>query len=211
MILKGAMAARLVVCVVLFLAVLALAGCTGVPVSTQWKLRSFALATADISQLRVAVRPPVWAAPTPEKSILTAGYELTDGAPGRSLDVHVRRAAHAADRAALAQLAPEPEALVVYEVAPGDLAAVRAYQAEMERFREAGRHGRGKVELHGGLACRLSEMPEGPIRVDLFIHASDEIGWLPLAEDYDVRSGAEPEKIRETAPVCEKTAGRAGR
>jgi hypothetical protein len=60
------------------------------------------------------------------------------------------------------------------------------------------------------MACRRSEIPKGPIRVDLFFHASDEIGWLPLAEGYDVRSGAEPEKIRESAPVCEKTAGRAG-
>lgn len=111
----------------------ALAGCNGVPISTQWKLRNFNPGTADIEQLRVAVKPPSWASPTPEKTILTARQDFSDGGPGKSLDIHLRRAAHAKDRAALAQLMAEPEALAIYEAAPDDLGVIRAFQADTKR------------------------------------------------------------------------------
>lgn len=212
MVLQPAMAARLALCVVLFLAMLALAGCNGVPISTQWKLRNFNPGTADIAQLRVAVRPPSWASPTPEKTILTARQEFSDGGPGKSLDIHLRRAAHAEDRAALAQLMAEPEALTIYEAAPGDLGVIRVFQADTQSAKEAGRHGRGRIEVDGSLACRLSDVPEGPILIDAYIHASDEIGWLPLLEGYDLKAAMRPEDVTDArVPACGKQAGRAGR
>jgi hypothetical protein len=212
MILRRAMATRLVLCVVLFVAVLALAGCHSVPISTQWKLRNFNLATADISQLRVAVHPPVWAAPTPERTILTARLEFNDGSPEKKLDIHLRRGAHAEDRGALAQVAAEPESLVVYETGPGDLRAIRAFQSESQSAKEAGRNGQGHIELNGNLACRLSNVPEGPILVDAYIHASDEIGWMPLIAAYDLTAGMRPEDISDArVPSCATQATRAAR
>jgi hypothetical protein len=204
--LQQAMAARLVLCV----AVPALAGCTGVPISTQWKLRNFSPATADISQLRVAVRSPPWAVLTPEQTILTARQEFRDGAPERKLDIHLRRGAHAEDRGALAQVAKEPESLIIYETAPGDLRAIRAFQSEFQSAKEAGRHGQGHIELNGSLACRLSNIPEGPILFDAYIHANDEIGWLPLVAAYDLKAGMRPEDISNArVPSCATQATRA--
>jgi hypothetical protein len=190
---------------------LGLAGCNGVPVSTQWKLRHFNPATADISQLRVAVRPPSWAAPTPEKTILAAKYDFDDGAPGRTLDIHLHRAGRAEDRPPLAQLAPDGR-LAVYEVAPSDLGAVRSFQSEMAAAKESGRHGHGTIALGGALACRTAQIPAGPIFIDAYIHASDEIGWLPLFENEDMSARlSADEKRDEHVPVCEKSTGRAER
>jgi len=184
----------------------ALGGCNGVPLSTQWKLRGFNLGTADISQLRVALRTPDWASPTPEKTIMNAKA----GRDKPPLPIHLRRGEHAEDRAALARIGAASET-VVYEVAPRDLAAVRALQAEAQIAKEAGDKGETKIE--GGVACRKADIPEGPIPIQLYIHASDEIGWLPLLENFDVRSqinSAEAEKkFVEGTPLCEKALNRA--
>jgi hypothetical protein len=171
---------------VLFSAV-ALEGCNGVPFSTQWKLRGFDLGTADVTQLRVALRAPDWATLTPEKTILVAKYAFEDGSSGRKLEIHLHSAEHARDRDALARFAAQSSMLVVYEVAPRDVAAVRAFQAETQSAKAAGHHGKAEIELGGDLACRKDEIPEGPVTLDAYLHASDEIGWLPLLEKFDVK------------------------
>jgi hypothetical protein len=191
----------------------ALAGCNGAPFSTQWKLRSFDLGTADVAQIRVAVRAPDWATLTPEKTILLAKYASEDGGAGRTLDIHLQRAEREQDRDALARLAAPSSALVVYEVVPRDLAAVRAFQAETQSAKAAGRHGKGGVEIGGELACRKDEIPEGPVVLDAYLHASDEIGWLPLLEGFDVKPQLTQtkswEEIARSVPRCEKHAKRA--
>jgi hypothetical protein len=187
-----------------------LAGC--IPIATQWKLRHFNPATADIAQLRVAVRPPAWATATPERTVLAAKYEFADGGPGRTLDIHLRRGAHPEDRVALERLTPAAESLVVYEAAAADLVAIRAFQAEIGKADQGGRHGRGEATVVGSLACRTADIPEGPILVDAYIHASDELGWLPLAEAADLKAYMPAnENVEERAPFCEKPAGRAAR
>jgi hypothetical protein len=32
-------------------------------------------------------------------------------------------------------------------------------------------------------------VPGGPISIDVCLHPDDEIGWLPLLEDFDLRPG----------------------
>jgi hypothetical protein len=188
-----------------------MAGCNGVPISTQWKLRGFDLGTADVAQIRVAARAPEWATLTPEKTILVAKQAFDDGG-ARALDVHLRRAEHAPDREALARLSPQATSLVVYEVAPRDLAAARAYQQEAQNAKAAGRQGKSEVDVSGDLACRKDEIPEGPVVVDLYFHASDEIGWLPLLEGVDVKpqltAKKSSEEIARGVPLCAKHAMR---
>src|SRR5664279_1368988 len=104
---------------------LTLAGCNGVPLTTQWKLRHFDLGTADVSKLRVALRAPDWATPTPDKTVIEASRAQDDGR--RELTIHLHRARHADDAAEVARAAKDTTALAVYEIAPRDLAAVRAF------------------------------------------------------------------------------------
>lgn len=183
----------------------ALSACNSTPLTTQWKLRNFDLDTADLSQLRLALRGPDWTTPIPEAAAIEARYWLGDDeASARSILLKLHRGAHAADEEALAQLGGSP-ALVVYEVAPQALGPAHDLQIEAVRLKALGQT-HGKIHIGGALACRRAEIPPGPIVIDAFIHADDETGWLPLLEQYDVRSNmkgpsAEAELAR-LIPIC---------
>lgn len=184
---------------------LALAACNSTPLSTQWRLRGFDLDTADLSQLRLALRGPDWANPTPDVAALEARYWLGDDeTSARSIVLKLRRGAHPGDGEALAQLGGSPSP-VVYELAPQALGPAHDLQMEAVRLKAQGQT-HGKIHIGGALACRRAEIPPGPIPIDAFIHADDETGWLPLLERYDVRgSMKDPSAEAELArliPPC---------
>lgn len=185
---------------------LALAGCNGVPLATQWKLRHFDLGTADVSRLRVALRAPDWATPTPDKTVMEATRFLDDGE--RKLTIHLRRALHASDVAEVARVATDATRLAIYEIAPYDLAAVRAFQEEAAKARHEGAVHRSDVRIGKGVACRKGAVPAGPIPIDVYLHADDEIGWLPLLEGFDLRAQIKNDDdmraFDESVPLCGK-------
>ena len=93
--------------------------------------------------------------------------------------------------------------LTVVELAPRSLEAARAAQQETARAKAEGARTRGKLNFSGSFACRRTEIPPGPIAIDVFIHANDETGWLPLYADYDARDGEqEPAVLDEALPPC---------
>jgi len=190
---------------------LLLGGCNGVPLMTQWKLRHFEFGAADISKLRVALRGPEWATPTPEKAVLEVTSARDDGA--RKSIVHLRRAQHANDAIDLARLARTAAPLAVYEVAPEDLAAVADLQAEAAKAKQEGSAGKGSIKIGSGVACRNGPVPGGPIAIDVYLHPDDEIGWLPLLEEFDLRPGLKSDEdwraFDDSVPPCAKPAARA--
>ncbi len=183
---------------------LMLAACNGAPLSTQWKLRDFNLATADLAQVRVAARGPDWLSPTPENATLDLRYwrDGGDEAQARRVALHLRRGAHAGDQEALAALGGAPS-LTIIELSPSGLAEARAAQREAARLKAEGAKLRGAMVTAGALACRRVEIPPGPIAIDAFIHANDEIGWLPLYKDFDTRQGEQDQAALDRAlPPC---------
>ncbi|HMK90394.1 MAG TPA: hypothetical protein VK446_12285 [Methylocystis sp.] len=187
-----------------------LAACDAAPLSTQWRLRSFDLNTADLSQLRLAVRGPEWIVPTPETAALELRYWLGDDeSRAERVSLRLHRGAHAGDGAALAQF-NSPGALAVYELAPGSLSRAHELQLDALRLKAQGRT-HGRIHIAGAVACRRGEIPPGPLLIDAFIHADDETGWLPLLSRYDVRGdmrdpAAEAELERLIPPCGEKSA-----
>lgn len=190
--------------VFLFSLFLSLAACNGAPVSTQWKLRDFNVGTADLAQLRVAMRGPDWVTPTPEKAAIEVRYwrDGGDEARAQTLALRLQRAAHPGDREALTALGGAPSLMIV-ELAPRSLGAARSTQQEAARLRAEGARTRGRMIASGSIACRRTEIPPGPIAIDVFIHADDEIGWLPLYADYDAREGEQDQAaLDEALPPC---------
>ena len=183
----------------------ALAACNGAPLSTKWKLRSFNLNTADLSQLRIALRAPAWASPSPEATTIEARYWLgDDDQGGPSIVLRLRRGAHPEDAAALSQLASAP-APVVFELAPQSLGPAGELQLEAQRLKAQGTT-HGRIHIGGAIACRHGGIPPGPIAIDAFVHTDDETGWLPLYQQHNVRgdmedSAAEAELAR-LIPLC---------
>jgi len=189
---------------ILLLLLLSLAACNGAPISTQWKLRDFNVGTADLAQLRVAMRGPDWVTPTPESAAIEVRYwrDGDDEARAHTLALRLQRAAHPGDREALAALGGAPS-LTIVELAPRSLGAARSAQQEAAQLRAEGARTRGKIDFSGSFACRRTEIPPGPIAIDVFIHADDETGWLPLYADYDAREGEQDQAVLDEAlPPC---------
>lgn len=195
------------------LVALTLAGCNGVPLMTQWKLRHFDLATADVSRLRVALRAPTWVTPTPDKAVLEATRARDEG--DRKSTIHLRRAQHSNDATELARLTRGATPLAVYEIAPQDLAAVADLQAEAAKAKQEGGGAKGSVTIGSGVACRSGAVPDGPISIDVYLHPDDEIGWLPLLEEFDLRPGIKTDEdwraFDDSVPPCDAPAVRAKR
>jgi len=187
---------------------LLLTGCNGVPLMTQWKLRHFDLGTADIARMRVALRAPDWATPTPDKAVIEA--TRSDDAGERKLSIHLRRAQHANDAIELARLARGAPPLWVYEVAPPDHAAAADFQAEAVKAKQEGRADKGALRIGSGVACRNGAVPDGPIAIDVYFHPDDEVGWLPLLEGFDLRPGLASAEARQhfddSVPPCPRSA-----
>ena len=183
---------------------LSLAACNGAPISTQWKLRDFNASTADLAQLRVAIRGPDWVTPTPENAAIEVRYwrDGGDEARAQTLALRLQRAAHPGDRETLTALGGAPS-LTIVELTPRSLGAARSAQQEAARFKTEGARTRGRMIMSGSFACRRTEVPVGPIAIDVFIHANDETGWLPLYADYDARDGEQDQAVLDEAlPPC---------
>ena len=185
--------------------ILTLGSCNGAPLSTQWKLRSFNLNTADLSQLRIALRAPAWVTPTPEKTVIEARYWLGDDeASASGAALQLRRGARPEDVEALSRLGGEPLP-IVYEIAPQSLGPAHALQLEALRLKAQGvTHGR--IHISGAVACRRGAIPPGPISVDAFVHVDEDTGWLPLYEQHNVRSDVtdaeEEARLAQLIPAC---------
>ncbi|TDX67194.1 hypothetical protein EDE12_101736 [Methylosinus sp. sav-2] len=182
-----------------------LSACNGVPLSTQWKLRSFDLSTADVAPLRVALRAPDWLEPTPTSARVVVTYWREDEETAkRVLTIRLVAAAHAEDRPILAGLDSATNGgLMVFEADRRDLAAIRAAQEEGKRWRESGAKAHGSLDLEGGLFCRRAELPSGPLLLDVYAHADDALGWLPLLLGHDAHApGADEKKLAEFMPPC---------
>jgi hypothetical protein len=85
--------------------VLTLTGCKGVPLATQWKLRSFEPGKADLAPLRVAIGGPAWLRPTPQEGrfLATVTREGEEAAPHK-FEIRLQNASHAEDARQLAEL-----------------------------------------------------------------------------------------------------------
>lgn len=182
-----------------------LSACNGVPLTTQWKLRSYSLATADAAHLRIAVRAPDWLAPTPEKARVVVTY-WRDGEEDakHALTLRLARTLHDGDAPALARLGGAAGGtLASFEVDRRDLAGISAAQEEGRRWREQEWKTHGDLKLDGALYCRSADIPPGPLLLDIFVHTDDEIGWLPLLTEHDAhRRGSDEKKLDEAMPPC---------
>jgi hypothetical protein len=184
---------------------LLLSACNGVPLSTQWKLRSFDLSTADVAPLRLALRAPDWLEPTPTSARVVATYwREGEEAAKRVVTIRLVPAAHAEDRPILAGLDSATNGgLMVFEADRRDLAAIRAAQEEGKRWRESGAKAHGALDLEGGLYCRRAEIPAGGVIFDVYVHADDGLGWLPLLIGHDAHPpGADEKKLADFMPPC---------
>lgn len=186
-------------------AALSVAGCGHVPVSTMWALRNFDSLTADPAFLRAAVRLPRAFQPRPGGVKVVASWgKKGDPASEKKIEIALQETSLSAEGPALAKEVRPGHYLQVYRVAPDDVPRLRALQAEIARAKAEKRADHGSLGV-GADACRIDDLPDGPIAMTTFLKTSDETGWLTVLRDLDLRSVATKEKpLEEIVPPCGK-------
>lgn len=185
--------------------VLLLTGCGHVPVSTMWALRNFDSLSVDPAHLRAAVRLPRAFQPRPGgvKVVATWGRK---GVPEseKKIEIALQETSLSSEGPALAQEIRHGAYLQVYRVAPDDVPRLRALQAEIARAKAEKRADHGSLGV-GADACRIDDLPDGPILMTTFLKMSDETGWLTVLKDIDLRTAVTKERsLEEIVPPCGK-------
>lgn len=164
--------------------VLALAGCSVVPLRSLWALRQFDWMGFDPAELRAAVRLPRHVSVLPQ----AVGIDLTitRGATGEVIKRHfwLRPAAPAASGL------PAADALLLV-LDEADQKAVRAIQAQAAGWKAAAASATGDGAAKNSVAmnmkpqlCRKATAPAGQDeRVSAWLRWAPQPGWLPMAED----------------------------
>lgn len=186
-------------------AALVLSGCGHVPVSTMWALRNFDSLSVDPAYLRAAVRVPHMFQPRSSgvKVVATWGKK-GDPASERKVEIVLQEASLSAEGPALAKEYLPGQNLHVYRVAPDDVARLRALQAEIARAKVEKRADHGSLGVAAD-ACRIGELPDGPIVMTTFLKTSEETGWLAVLKDVDLRAVATKQRpLEEIVPPCGK-------
>ena len=185
--------------------VLLLTGCGHVPVSTMWALRNFDSLSVDPAHLRAAVRLPRAFQPRPGgvKVVATWGRK---GVPEseKKIEFALQETSLSSEGPALAQEIRHGAYLQVYRVAHDDVPRLRALQAEIARAKAEKRADHGSLGV-GADACRIDDLPDGPILMTTFLKMSDETGWLTVLKDIDLRTAVTKERpLEEIVPPCGK-------
>lgn len=181
------------------------AGCGHVPVSTMWALRNFDSLTVDPAFLRAAVRMPRAFQPRPGgvKVVATWGKK-GDPASEQKIEIALQETSLSAEGPALAKEIRPGYYMQVYRVPPADVPRLRALQADIARAKAQKQADHGSLGV-GADACRIDELPEGPILMTTFLKTSDETGWVTVLKDVDLRAVATKEKpLEELVPPCGK-------
>ena len=187
------------------LAAFSLAGCGHVPVSTMWALRNFDSLSVDPAFLRAAVRLPRAFQPRPGGVKVVASWgKKGDPASEKKIEIILQETSLSAEGPELAKEVRPNNYLQVYRVAPQDVPRLRALQAEIARAKAEKQADHGSLGV-GADACRIDDLPEGPIPMTTFLKTSDEAGWLTVLKDVDLRSAVTKDKpLEEIVPPCGK-------
>ena len=176
---------------------LALAGCGHMPVTSMVKLARVDFETSDPAQLRAAIKLPKSLRPRPN---------------GMSLRIAVRlgRAPEEAREFALRELPAPPELareagadsqVFAYRIDDADLPRLAAFRTELIAKKSSGQGGSISISVQP-LACKTSELAEGPVYLTSYLRTAETGAYVTLARDVDLRTIAPEHAIVDKIPRC---------
>ncbi len=182
------------------IAMLVLAGCTQMPISSMLKLRGVRFESTDISALRAGVAFPEGLRPLHGTAKLTVEIEPGDGSKlKRSFRLQELGGADAralADEAGTANIA-------AYRIAPND-------QPDLEAFRHQVLAARAKAARDPSLklsvaaeACRTGPLPNGALLLTTYLKTSETGRFVTLARGFDLRALGHDRSATKIAPCPE--------
>jgi hypothetical protein len=183
------------------LAMLAISGCSHMPVTLMVKLARIDFETSDPAQLRAAIKLPRTLRPRPNGVALRIAVQV-GRAPEEARDFMLRELPEPAE---LTHEAGADSHIFVYRIDDSDLARLKAFRSELIAKKIAGQSSGQKGSISISVrpqACKAGDLPDGPIYFTTYLKTAETKDYVALARDVDLRSIIPNAAIVAEMPRC---------
>ena len=165
------------------LLMLAMAGCSHMPVTSMVKLARVDFETSDPVQLRAAIKLPRTLRPRPNGVALRIAVQVAR-APEEARDFILREMPEPAE---LTREASADSHIFAYRIDDSDLARLAAFRAELIAKKSSGQKGSISISVRPQ-ACKAGELADGPVYFTTYLRTAETKDYVALARDVDLRS-----------------------
>jgi hypothetical protein len=176
---------------------LAMAGCSHMPVTSMVKLARVDFETSDPVQLRAAIKLPRTLRPRPNGVALRIAVQVRR-APEEARDFVLREIPEPAE---LTREAGAGSHVFAYRIDDSDLARLAAFRAELIAKKSSGQRGSISISVRPQ-ACKAGELPDGPIYFTTYLRTAETKDYVALARDVDLRSIVPNAAVVAEIPRC---------
>ena len=184
-------------CLLLVLPVMALAGCSHMPVTSMVKLARVDFETSDPAQLRAAIKLPRTLRARPKGVALRIAVQV-GRAPEEARDFMLREMPEPAE---LTREASADSHIFAYRIDDADLARLAAFRTELIAKKSAGQKGSISISVRPQ-ACKVGEFPDGPIYFSTYLRTAETKDYVTLAREVDLRSIVPNAAVVAEIPRC---------
>ena len=175
----------------------ALVGCSHMPVTSMVKLARVDFETSDPAQLRAAIKLPRTLRAQPKGVALRIAVQV-GRAPEEARDFMLREIPEPAE---LMREAGAGGHIFAYRIDDADLARLAAFRAELIAKKSSGQKGSISISVRPQ-ACKVGELPEGPITFSTYLRTAETKDYVALARDVDLRSIVPNAAVVAEIPRC---------
>ena len=179
------------------LPMLAMAGCSHMPVTSMVKLARVDFDTSDPVQLRAAIKLPRALRPRPNGVALRIAVQV-GRAPEDARDFTLREIPEPAE---LTREAGAGSHIFAYRIDDSDLARLAAFRAELIAKKSSGQNGSISISVRPQ-ACKAGELPDGPITFTTYLRTAETKDYVALTRDVDLRSIVPNAAVVAEIPRC---------
>jgi hypothetical protein len=179
------------------LVILAMAGCTHMPVTSMVKLARVDFETSDPAQLRAAIKLPRTLRPQPNGVVLRLAVQV-GRAPEEARDFMLRELPAPAE---LTREAGPGSDVFAYRIDDADLARLAAFRNELIAKKSSGQRGSISISVRPQ-ACKAGELPDGPIYFTTYLRTAETRDYVVLTRDVDLRSIVPNAAVVAEIPRC---------
>ena len=179
------------------LLMLAIAGCSHMPVTSMVKLARVDFETSDPVQLRAAIKLPRTLRPRPNGVALRITVQV-GRAPEEARDFILREMPEPAE---LTREASADSHIFAYRIDDSDLARLTAFRTELIAKKSSGQKGSISISVRPQ-ACKAGELPDGPLYFTTYVRTAETKEYVALARDVDLRSIVPNAAVVAEIPRC---------
>jgi hypothetical protein len=184
-------------CLLHVLPMLAMAGCSHMPVTSMVKLARVDFETSDPAQLRAAIKLPRALRPRPSGVTLRIAVQV-GRAPEEARDFMLREMPEPSE---LTREAGADSHIFAYRIDDADLARLAAFRAELIAKKSSGQKGSISISVRPQ-ACKAGELPDGPIYFTTYLRTAETKDYVALARGVDLRSIVPNAAVVAEIPRC---------